>query len=192
LTQRLQQAREEVQRLQAELGAQVAAPETSTQRTLRGFKLAQVALRRRLAAAEAQVARLEAQRRRLPERVPATDLQHLKTEKKLVVDAIKIAAYHAETELFGQLRAYYARTEEEGRTLLQAAFQSPADLEVREGELRVTLAAQSSPHRTAALAALCRELDATATLFPGTNLRLRFAVAPHTTAHLPEAPCQEF
>ena len=65
---------------------------------------------------------------------------------------------------------------EEGRTLLQAALQSPARLEVTDNELRVTIAAQSSPHRTASLSALCEQLDALAIPFPGTHLRLRLAV----------------
>jgi hypothetical protein len=67
---------------------------------------------------------------------------------------------------------------DEGRTLLHAAFQSAARLEVNQGELRVTIAAQSSPHRTAALAALCSQLDAIPTTFPGTRLRLRLNVEP--------------
>jgi len=87
-----------------------------------------------------------------------------------------MAAYQVETELLGMLQNYYARADEEGRTLLHAVFQSPARLEVAEGELRVTIARQSSPHRTAAVAALCAQLDAQATSFPGTHLRLRLAV----------------
>ena len=87
-----------------------------------------------------------------------------------------MAAYQVETELLGMLQDHYARADEEGRTLLHAAFQSPARLEVAEGELRVTIGRQSSPHRTAALAALCEQLDALALPFPGTHLRLRLAV----------------
>jgi hypothetical protein len=74
------------------------------------------------------------------------------------------------------LQDHYARAGEEGRTLLHAGFQSPAQLEVAEGELRVTIGCQSSPHRTAALAELCQQLDALAIPFPGTHLRLRLAV----------------
>ncbi len=100
----------------------------------------------------------------------------MKKEKKLVVDSIKMTAYQVETELLGMLGDHYARTEDEGRTLLHAVFQSPARLEVYEDELRVTISAQSSPHRTQAVAALCEQLDALRILFPGTNLRLRLAV----------------
>ncbi len=57
---------------------------------------------------------------------------------------------------------------------------SAADLGASECELRITLAPLSSPHRSRAIAALCRELDAARATFPGTRLRLRFAVASYT------------
>ena len=49
----------------------------------------------------------------------------------------------------------------------------------------MTIAAQASPHRTAALAALCQQLDARAAIFPGTNLRLRLAVSPRNRSLRP-------
>lgn len=71
---------------------------------------------------------------------------------------------------------YYRRADEEGRTLIQSALASAADLQVTKTELRVTLAAQSSPHRSRAIAALCDELNQTNTIFPGSQLRLRYAI----------------
>ncbi len=176
LTRRLKEARAEVKRLQSELGQEAAANEESARRTMRGFKIAHAKLREQLQKAEAKVDRLLRQRKKVPPRVPATERKALKTEKKLIADTIKMAAYQVETQLLGMLQNHYARADEEGRTLLQAAMQSPARLEVADGELRVTIAAQSSPHRTAALAALCKQLDALAVPFPGTHLRLRLAV----------------
>jgi hypothetical protein len=179
VTRRLQEGRAEVLRLRCELGKEAACNDEAARRTMRGFKIAHAALRKQLEEAETRVARLLEQRGKIPKRMLATDRVALKTEKKLIADAIKMAAYQVETELLGLLQDHYARSREEGRTLLHAAFQSPAQLEVAEGELRVTIARQSSPHRTAALAALCKQLDALAVLFPGTNLRLRLAVQPH-------------
>lgn len=49
-------------------------------------------------------------------------------------------------------------------------------LEVNPTELRVTLAPQSSPHRTRAIAALCQELNQTNTCFPGSPVRLHYAI----------------
>ena len=98
------------------------------------------------------------------------------TEKKLIADSMKMAAYQVETELLGMLQDHYARCEDEGRTLLHSIFQSSARLEVTDGVLRVTIDAQSSPHRTQALAALCEQLNTSASHFPGTELRLHLAV----------------
>ena len=176
LTRRLKEARAEVARLQSELGKEAAANHEATRPTMRGFKIAHAGLREQLQKAEAKIQRLLEQRKKTPKRIPASDLKALKTEKKLIADAIKMAAYQVETELLGMLQDHYRRADEEGRTLLHAAFQSPARLEVTEGELWVTIARQSSPHRTAALAALCEQLDAMALTFPGTHLRLRLAV----------------
>jgi transposase len=177
LTRRLKKAKAEVTGLRTELGGAAAANAEAQRPTMRGFKIAHAELRGKLHKAEARVERLMQQRKGIPKRIPASDLETLKTEKKQIVDAIKMAAYQVETELLGMLAGHYARTADEGRTLLHAAFKSPARLEVAEGELRVTIAAQSSPHRTAALAALCTQLDAIEANFPGTNLRLRLTVA---------------
>jgi hypothetical protein len=176
LTRRLKEARAKVARLQSELGKEATANEEAARPTMRGFKISHAGLREQIQKGETQIERLLEQRKKMPKRIPATDLMTLKTEKKLIADAIKMAAYQVETELLDMLQDHYARADEEGRTLLHAAFQSPARLEVAEGELRVTIACQSSPHRTAALAALCEQLDALAIPFPGTHLRLRLAI----------------
>lgn len=176
VTRRLKEARAEVSRLRCELGKEAACNAEAARPTMRGFKIAHAELRKQLEEAETHAARLLEQRGKIPNRIQATDRVALKTEKKLIADAIKMAAYQVETELLGLLQDHYARSGEEGRTLLHAAFQSPAQLEVTERELRVTIASQSAPHRTAALAALCEQLDALAVNFPGTNLRVRLAV----------------
>jgi transposase len=176
LTRRLKQARTEMGRLRSELGKEAAANHEATRPTMRGFKIAHARLREQLQKAEAKVQRLLKQRKKTPKRTPASDLKTLKTDKKLIADAIKMAAYQVETQLLQMLQGHYARATEEGRTLLQAAFQSPARLEVTNNELRVIIAAQSSPHRTAALSALCEQLDALAVPFPGADLRFRLAV----------------
>jgi hypothetical protein len=44
--------------------------------------------------------------------------------------------------------------------------------------LHITLDPLSSPHRTHATQVLCQALDQTATVFPGSRLRIRFAVRP--------------
>ena len=178
LSKERKQAKAEVAHLRAELGAEANANEERRRPTMRGFKVAQADLRRRLQEAESKEQNLSEQLSQLPQRVPAHGLKTLKTEKKLIVDAIKMIAYQCETMLFERLGKHYARADDEGRTLLHAAFQSSAAMEVTETELKITIAAQSSPHRTEALAKVCEELDAEAAYYPGSKLRLRLAVAP--------------
>jgi DNA-binding CsgD family transcriptional regulator len=125
---------------------------------------------------------LERRRVGTPARLPVGDITDgevvkLATERKLLSNLLKMVAYQAESDLVRALAPHYRRREDEGRTLIQMALLATADLHVTDTELRVTLAPLSSPHRTRALAALCRELDAAATVFPGTRLRLRYAVA---------------
>lgn len=179
LERELAAARTRVQRLQSQLGAAVNPHEPSRQRTMRGFKIAHAELRAELAEAEANVARIVAALEALPRRVPANGLKTFKTEKKLIADTIKMTAYQVETRLLNLLGDHYCRTDDEGRTLLQAAFQATARIEAREEELYVKLAPQSSPHRTKAIEALCAELNALDTKFPGTNLRLKLSIQPH-------------
>ncbi len=90
-----------------------------------------------------------------------------------------MVAYQAESDLVRALAPHYRRAEDEGRTLVQSALASAADITVAavERELRVVLAPMSSPHRTRAIAALCQELTAAAVVFPGTRLRLVYSIA---------------
>lgn len=134
-------------------------------------------------AARERLRKLLDQRRRLPKRVEVRDLSEhtlvkLATERKHLTDLIKMLAYQAESDLLNLLQPHYRRAEQEGRTLLHKLFTATGDIHVTDDELRITLAPLRSPHRTRAVQSLCELLDQTATVFPGTRLRLRFAVRP--------------
>ena len=115
---------------------------------------------------------LEARKAEVPERISAGDLERLRTERQQVATLFKVAAYNVETELVRMLAPHYPRTDDEGRKLIAAALRAPADLEVTDDELRVTLAPQSSPHRSRAIANLCADLNKLGAIVPGTRLRL--------------------
>jgi len=133
-----------------------------------------------LLAAVREVTRLEKKRAGIPARVPVGTIKEevvkLSTERKHLTNLFKMVAYQAESDLARRLAPHYARAEDEGRTLLTTALNSAADIEVRKGELAVTLAPLSSAHRSKAVAALCDELNARRVAFPGTNLVMRWAV----------------
>ena len=102
----------------------------------------------------------------------------LATQRKHLTDIIKMVAYQAESDLLALLRPHYARVDQEGRTLLHELFATAGDIRVCNNELHITLAPLSSPHRTRAAQALCGMLDQTATIFPGSRLRIRSALRP--------------
>jgi transposase len=176
-------ARADLAKIEREYGA--AAAENAKQRrpTMRGFKIAQEKLGKQLRTARARVTRLMEQRRDVAKRVEVRDLSEravvkLATERKHLTDIIKMVAYQTESDLVALLRPHYARVDQEGRTLLHELFAAAGDIRVSDTELHITLAPLSSPHRTHAAQALCEMLDQTATIFPGSRLRMRFSVSP--------------
>lgn len=60
---------------------------------------------------------------------------------------------------------------------MQTALAAPADIKLTDSQIQITLAPLSSPHRSQAVAALCRTLNQQDVCFPGTRLRLHYAVA---------------
>ncbi|MFU8842010.1 MAG: putative transposase [Nitriliruptoraceae bacterium] len=116
---------------------------------------------------------------RLPLAKVAPDARLLDTETKLLTHACRIAAYNTETSLARLLAPHYARAADEARSLLREAFTLPGDLQIIHGHLHVTLNPASAPRRTRALAALCVQLNDTETVYPGTDLTIRYAVKPH-------------
>ena len=168
-------------RLQAEYGLEALTSLEHQRRTMRGFKTAQGKLGRKIWSAWQQVEQLEKRRAAIPRRVPVQSLTEepvvkLAAERKHLTNLIKMVAYQAESDLLRLVAPHYRRADEEGRTLIQSALASAADLDVTETELRVTLAAQSSPHRTRAIAELCEALNQTQTIFPGSPLRLHYTI----------------
>jgi transposase len=133
-----------------------------------------------------RITELVTQQKSLPPRVPLAEAQpnqklvKLSTERKHLTNVLKLVAYQIESDLVNLIRPHYAKADDDGRTLVQSALQSTAALEPLGNALRITLSPLSSPHRSQALAALCRTLNKTETRFPGTDLLMRFAVAGYT------------
>jgi transposase len=197
LDKQIRAARADVARLERELGAAAASNAEQRRPTMRGFKIAHSKLGKQLRNARQKLSRLRKQRREAPERVAVRDLNDgalvkLATERKHLTDIIKMVAYQAESDLIALLRPHYARVDQEGRTLLHELFATAGDIRASDNELNVTLAPLSSPHRTRAAQALCEILDKTATTFPGSRLRVRFAVRspPRIGLAFPGSPAE--
>src|SRR5215471_3017192 len=183
LDKEIRAARTDLANIEREYGAAAADNAEQRRPTMRGFKIAHAKLGKQLRAARARVAHLFERRRDVLKRVEVQELNErtvvkLATERKHLTDIIKMIAYQAESDLLALLRPHYARVDQEGRTLLHELFATAGDIRVSDSELNITLAPLSSPHRTHAAQALCVILDQTATIFPGSRLRIRFAMRP--------------
>jgi hypothetical protein len=121
-----------------------------------------------------------ATRRATPTRVTLgtlhPDAERLDGERKRLHDAIRMATYNATSSLARLMHPHYRRAEDEARMVIREALTSPADLEVVGDELHVRINPLSAPRRSRAIAGICAELNATETLYPGTNLRLVYSV----------------
>ncbi|MCY7418468.1 MAG: hypothetical protein LH650_08235 [Chloroflexi bacterium] len=118
--------------------------------------------------------------RKTPSHLPLAQVRPgsrlLETERKLLTHAIRMSAYNTESALARLLRPHYARGQDEGRALLREAFTLSGDLQIIGDTLHVRLDPASAPRRSKAIAALCAELNDTATTYPGTALTLAYSV----------------
>ena len=90
----------------------------------------------------------------------------LDTETKLITHAIRMAAYNAETILARALNGHYARAGDEAYALIREALTASGDIIPGDGTLTIRLDPLTAPRRTRAIAALCDQLNATATPLP--------------------------
>jgi len=131
---------------------------------------------------EAEAERLAASVAALPKKVPLDTvlepdkIVQLERERKVLVDAIKLTAYRAESALARLVEPFFSRHDDETRKFLKSVFQATADLlpDERNRRLTVRFHGLASPRATHALADLCDLVSERDVTFPGTDLRLRF------------------
>jgi len=119
----------------------------------------------------------------IPAKIPLAehhpDMVKLDTETKLITHAIRMAACNAETILARALNGRYARAGDEAYALIREALHTSGDITTDGAVLRIRLDPLSAPRRTRALAALCEQLNAAKTTYPGTALTLHYQVKEH-------------
>ena len=179
----LRMLRVELKELKAQYGLEALTNPEEMRRTMRGFKIANAKMAKEIERLVARYNRMKKQRDRMPKKVPVKQVAKkevikLSPERKHLTNLIKMVAYQVESDLVRQVGPFYHRAEDEGRTLIQSAMMSAADIEVSDEGLQITLAPLSSPHLTKAITSLCEELNKTKPRFPGTKLTLRFGVQP--------------
>jgi hypothetical protein len=182
LAAKMEAVTERIQALTRQYGERALGNEESRRPTMRGFKIANRNLTWELCQATEELERVRQRHDSLPATLPIREalkgekLKQVHIETRRLIHCFRIAAFRAESALRELLRPHYRRWRQDGRTIIQSMLQSSGNLEVRPGILSVTLAAQSAPHRSLALARLCEELNALKTKFPGSDLLLHFSV----------------
>jgi hypothetical protein len=180
LQAKLRRARVTLEAAKATIGGAAATNTEVQRRTMRGFKIANAELTKAAKEAEAEVTRLEAEVNKTPTRLPLAQVRPEATvlgeERNLLTHAIRMATYNAESALARILGIGGYFPMDEARALLREAFNAPGDLEVVRNTLCVRLDPLSAPRRTRALEALCEELTAAESRYPGTDLLLRYSV----------------
>ena len=138
-------------------------------------------LQARIAACDRTIAGLVLARKKTDEHVQAGDLseaqrlQALSAPLRRLMDTLRMIAYRAETAMTAAV-APALDNPDTVRSLLKSLFRSDASLHPDEAArtLTVRLLHQATRAQDRALAPLLDELNATRTVFPGTQLRLRY------------------
>jgi hypothetical protein len=138
---------------------------------------------------EAEVDELKRQRKAAPHHITVAQLpedqrfSRLNTKSKDFIDTIKMIAYRAETAMALVLREHMSRLDD-ARTLLREIYTTEADLipDLSAGTLTVRIHHMANRAADTAVEHLCDELNATMTIFPGTNLRLDYELLSKATS----------
>ena len=184
LEKEIRTVRVHLRKLQQRYGAMTIDHVHRRKHSVVRFEIEEEKVRKDIDKTADRIKKLKVQCESLPARVPLADARRgqqvikLSTERKHLTNVLKMVAYQIESDLVEFVRPEYKRVEDEGRTFIQTALQDTADIEPAENQLRIALAPLSSPHRSRVLEALCQALNKTNTLFPGTQLRMCYCVAP--------------
>jgi hypothetical protein len=139
---------------------------------------------------EVQIEETKTHLRAQPARVPLSSLGPLpqapQLETKLIADAVKVAAYNAQSWLADRLARHYLNTNDLHDLLRSFAHLSGTLIRQPDGGLRVCLEPPDLPLHRRALAGLCTDLNLAQPVFPGTNIPVHYQVAdakPTATRH---------
>jgi hypothetical protein len=136
-------------------------------------------LQESIASLQKEVDELKAKRKATKRHIPYQELppqarfDRLSTQSKHLIDTIKMIAYRAETAMAQILRQKMTR-HDDARSLLRAIYSTEADIvpDAQAKTLTIRLHPLANASSDLAVRNLCAELNATETLFPGTELRL--------------------
>jgi hypothetical protein len=170
---------------QAETAAQpmptADRPSVKTRRTPHVPATTRAALISQLQTLELDIQETKSQLRSLPAHVLLSSLGPLpqtpQLETKLIADAVKVAAYNAQSWLGDRLARHYLNTNDLHDLLRSFAHLSGTLSRQADGGLKVCLQPPDIPLQRRALAGLCADLNLGRPVFPGTDIPVHYEVA---------------
>lgn len=172
----------EIGKLKKEYADQALKNDQTRRPTMRGFNIANPGKKKKINDLENQLDILEEELKQIPNKVAVKQLLStheivcLETQRKMLIDTIKMACYRAETSLLNLIGPCFSRNKDEGRFFLKSVFQQPADIIVNEDHkiLTIKFHTMSTPRSNRVLKELCSTINKTDYVYPGTDMRLVF------------------
>lgn len=134
---------------------------------------------------EQEVEVLSNKRKQIPYKIPLGQMpeniryNRLNKESKALQNILKMICYRAETALADLLAVHYKRAKQEIRALVKSIIYTPIDMEVDKEKqcLIITLYPLANQRSNMTVSMICDTVNATNTIYPGTNLTLIFKIA---------------
>ena len=134
---------------------------------------------------EQEIEKLTEKRKKTKYKIPLSDMPReerynkLHQESKYLMNIIKMICYRAETALAKELKPHFRRAEDEIRALTKAIINLSVDIEpqLQNSILLITIYQLSNSRSQIALENIIEKVNATNTVFPGTNLIMKFKTA---------------
>jgi hypothetical protein len=181
LKRKIDQVRDDIVFKESELGQALEFNDEKVRRTARGLKHAYSRLRREIEDLYERLTRLEGRLAQMPAKVPLKTLKQKpmmaiqRTDRRNMVNAIKLATYNAERLLARKFFRYYGDPRD-WLTIFRSFFHLHGSITYEQERVLVELQAPDRPHLRNALEATIQELNPMESRLFGTGPKLVFAL----------------
>ena len=176
----LKKEREKLQRLKASLLKKVKLNTTEQLDQFKQTVAIKAMLLTQIEAKQKVVNQLTTDRNEIPAKIKLGELPEekrytkLKTESAYFMSTLKMICYRAESAIANLLQNMYGRYTEEKRMFIKNIITTPADLipDIKNNTLTIKLHSLNTPKGNELVAQICKTLNESETIYPGTNLTM--------------------
>ena len=181
----LKKEREKLQRIKAGLLNKVKLNTTSQLEEFKASIASEATLVVEIESKQILVNQLLERRKEIPKKITLAEMPEekrytkLKTESAFFMSTIKMICYRAETAIANLLHNVYGRYEDEKRMFIKNIISTPIDLipDMTNKTLTIKLHSLSTPKANELVSQICKILNESETIFPGTELTLIYKSA---------------